>query len=62
MTETDQTDRQQLIQAKLGVPLADYVKSKRNRRKRESWRRIALLIRDETGIDVTGQTLRGWFG
>jgi hypothetical protein len=26
-----------------------------------SWRRIALALRDETGLDVTGMTLSNWF-
>ena len=27
----------------------------------ESWRRICLALRDDHGIDVSHETLRGWF-
>lgn len=39
--------------------LAEYVTSRRTQG--DSWRSIAVDIRDKTGSDVTHETLRSWF-
>lgn len=49
----------QLADAKLGRPLADLVSERRQAG--DSWRRISLSIFTETGLDVSGETLRVWF-
>ena len=49
----------QLIDLKMSGTLAHTVAS--GRRGGLSWRRLSLEIRDRTGIDVTHETLRGWF-
>jgi len=40
--------------------LEAYVRERREAGK--SWRRIALNLRDEVGVDVAHETLRNWFG
>ncbi len=44
----------------LGGRLATYVTERRQRG--ESWRRISLDLRDDTGVEVTHQTLSNWYG
>lgn len=44
--------------ADAGWPLEDFVAARRPDR---SWRLIAIEITNRTGIDITGEALRGWF-
>lgn len=53
------TPLQTLISEKVGG-LAEYVASRRSVGR--SWRAIARDLRDETGVEVTDETLRGWYG
>lgn len=48
----------------LGRSLADYVAEKRTSRPRWSWRLIAEQLAEDTDgkVDVTGETLRNWYG
>ena len=55
----DMTPTQRLADHMLGGKLQDYVLSRRA--KGDSWRRISLSLRDDTGLDVTHQTLCNWF-
>lgn len=62
-----QTDRRRLIEAALGGPLADFVAERRRVdgppfRSPTSWRDIADELVEKTGIEVTHETLRLWFG
>lgn len=49
---------QQLAEIKLGGSLEDFVRS---RRPGTSWRRIAIELRDATGLDIANETLRMWY-
>jgi hypothetical protein len=49
----------QLIDLKLSGTLTHLVTV--GRRDGKSWRRLALDIRDRTGIEIAHETLRGWF-
>lgn len=49
----------QLIELKLGRSLAKYVEARRV--EQMGFRRIAEEIKKDTGIDVSHETLRGWF-
>ncbi|MGD9530581.1 MAG: hypothetical protein AB7V44_27810 [Pseudonocardia sp.] len=51
------TPLQMLLSTKLG-DLDAFVTRRRDAGK--SWRAIALEIRDQTGIEVTNETLRSW--
>lgn len=55
----EMTATQKLADHMLGGNLADYVMTRRA--KRVSWRRIALDLRDDLGIDVTHETVRNWY-
>lgn len=59
MTKT-KTSTQRLIELKMGRPgsLRRFVQQRRNREL--SWRRIADEIEQETGVKVTGVSLRNW--
>ena len=61
---TTATLSQRLAERILGQPLADYVRAKRTARPRWSWRLIAEQLREDTSgeVDLTGETLRQWFG
>lgn len=48
----------QLIEERLGEPLADFVAS---RRPVWSWRQLAREITKTTNTAVTGESLRTWF-
>lgn len=56
------TPTQRLADLLLGVPLGEFVATRRSAKR--SWRLIALDLRDETDgeIDVTPQTLQNWYG
>ncbi len=54
------TATQRLADHMLGGRLTEYVTERRQRG--DSWRRISLALRDDTGIDVTHQTLSNWYG
>ncbi len=54
------TAMQRLADHILGGGLAHYVTERRQRG--DSWRRISLDLRDDTGVDVTHQTLSNWYG
>ncbi len=56
----DMTPRQALADHILEGRLAQYVTDRR--RRGDSWRRISLDLRDDTGVDVTHQTLSNWYG
>lgn len=49
-----------LIQERLGAPLATYVAERRNQG--QSWNAVARALYDDTGIAVTSETLRNWYG
>jgi intein-encoded DNA endonuclease-like protein len=53
------TATQRLADHMLGGKLREYVLSRRT--KGDSWRRIALSLRDDIGIDVTHETVRAWY-
>ena len=53
------TATQRLADHLLAGKLGDYVISRRANG--ESWRRIAISLRDDTGVDVTHETVRGWY-
>lgn len=55
----EMTATQRLADHMLDGKLADYVLSRRA--KGDSWRRIALDLRDDIGIDVTHETVRSWY-
>lgn len=57
------TPSQLLADEVLGRPLEEYVSEKRQARPRWSWELIADQLRDDTAgkVDVTRETLRGWF-
>jgi hypothetical protein len=57
------TPSQRLAEIALGRPLAEYVAEKRNARPRWPWRLIAEQLAADTGgeINVTHETLRGWY-
>ena len=50
---------QRLADHLLGGTLDDYVVSRRQTG--ASWRQISLSLRDDIGVDVTHETLRGWY-
>jgi intein-encoded DNA endonuclease-like protein len=53
------TPYQRLIEERLGIDLASYV---RNRREAgASWRRLAADINAEGGVDLTSETVRRWY-
>lgn len=47
-----------LIEQRLKQPLAEYLHARRA--VGLAWRRIAIEITQETGIDITGEALRFW--
>lgn len=53
------TPTSRLIEMQIVGTLSDYVMTRRAAGK--SWRQITLDIRDDTGEDVSFETLRGWF-
>jgi hypothetical protein len=55
----EMTATQRLADHMLGGKLAEYVTTRRA--KGDSWRRISLDLRDDIGVDVTHETLRGWY-
>lgn len=55
----EMTATQRLADHMLGGTLSDYVLTRRA--KGDSWRRIALDLRDDIGIDVTHETVRAWY-
>lgn len=58
------TPRQLLAELLIGRPLADYVTEKRNAVPKWPWRLIAEQLAADTDgqVDVTHETLRGWYG
>lgn len=54
----------QLIETKLGEPLVDWIDERRRPdiRPATSWRNLAAELSDKTGVEVTNETLRTWFG
>ena len=55
----EMTATQRLADHMLGGQLAEYVTTRRE--KGDSWRRIALDLRDDIGVDVTHETVRAWY-
>jgi hypothetical protein len=58
MTETP-TRLQRLISERLGVPIAEFVTA--HRVAGDSWRTIAEIIEQKTGIEISHTGLRKWF-
>lgn len=56
---TDKTATHLLIEHRMGKSLKRLVRAKR--RDELSWRRIAKLIHEESGVRVTPVALRNWF-
>lgn len=61
---TQPTALYQLIETRLGETLADWVAERRrpDLRPPASWRRLAFELSTVTGVEVTNETLRVWFG
>ena len=59
-TMTSVTPQQTLIEIRLGGDLAGYVA--RSRADRKGWRPIAEAISKQTGLAVSHETLRVWYG
>jgi intein-encoded DNA endonuclease-like protein len=55
----EMTATQRLADHMLDGGLHNYVLTRRA--KGDSWRRIALDLRDDVGIDVTHETVRSWY-
>jgi intein-encoded DNA endonuclease-like protein len=55
----EMTATQKLADHLIDGGLAAYVLDRRA--KGHSWRRIALALRDDVGIDVTHETVRSWY-
>ncbi|WP_433078985.1 hypothetical protein ACQP1P_38875 [Dactylosporangium sp. CA-052675] len=55
---TDRPVLYQLLEARLGEPLADYVAA---RRPTTSWRQLAGDLSDRTNTAVSFESLRTWF-
>jgi hypothetical protein len=55
-----QTRSYQLIEARLGQPLAEHVASRRETG--VSWEQIARELDKTTGVPISGQAVRTWFG
>lgn len=55
------TATQRLADHLLGGKLDQFVAQRRGTTPPTSWRRIALDLRDQVGIDVTHETVRGWY-
>jgi hypothetical protein len=51
----------QLADLKLGGRLDAFVMERRGATPRKSWRKISQELFVATGIDVTHETLRGWY-
>jgi hypothetical protein len=60
MTTTPRSQLYRLIDERLHGGLVDYVAEQRNAMK--SWRWMAADLHERTGITVSYQTLRAWFG
>lgn len=63
MRTTTATPTRRLADLLLGDagPLEAFVKERRAQKPSMSWRLIARDLLEATGIDLTGETLRGWF-
>jgi hypothetical protein len=57
---TTSTPMRELIEGRLDGPLADFVAAHRS--SGTAWRRIAMEVWRTTGVDVSSETLRTWFG
>lgn len=55
----EMTATQKLADHLLDGKLSEYVLSRRARG--DSWRRISNELRDDTGVDITYETLRSWY-
>jgi hypothetical protein len=55
---TQPTPLYRLVEARLGIPLAEYVAE---RRATTSWRAMAADLTERTSENVTYETLRSWF-
>lgn len=57
-----QSSKRQLIEDRLGRPLADFVAERHRPYVHGSgWRRIAADVQAATGVVVSHETLRAWF-
>ncbi|HEY5985164.1 MAG TPA: hypothetical protein VIV12_02095 [Streptosporangiaceae bacterium] len=59
MNATARTATQLLLEVRLGRDLEEYVRELRSNE--QSWRQIAEAIYSRTGINVSHETVRGWF-
>jgi len=61
---SEMSPNQRLAETLLDKPIGQYIAEKRTTRPRWSWRLIAEQLREDTNgqVDVTGETLRGWYG
>jgi hypothetical protein len=57
----EMTATQRLADHMLGGKLEEYVRTRRAEVPPKAWRRIALDLRDDIGLDVTYETLRSWY-
>ena len=55
------TTTQRLIDHLLGGKLEEFVRTRRDRTRPLSWRRISMERWQETGEDVAYETLRAWY-
>ena len=53
------TDKQQLLQVRLGADLESYVRI--SRADGQSWKVIAKRLQRQTGVRVTFEALRHWY-
>lgn len=53
------TTTQRLADAVLGGQLREFVLTRRA--EGQSWRRVAICLLQEHDVDVSAETLRGWF-
>ena len=58
MSSTSRT--YQLIEERLDGTLADYIRDRRP--PQATWRQLAADIQEKTGVNVSYETLRTWFG
>lgn len=55
------TATQRLVDHLLGGNLDEFVQTRRKQTPQVPWRIIARDIYEQTGVDITYETLRGWF-
>jgi len=53
------TDRQQLVEAKLGRPVVDWIQERRDAGR--SWVKVSYDLAAAIGVEVSFETLRRWY-